>query len=131
MKKDKKAWNPYMAGALSGVVLILSVWIAGQFFGASTTFARTAGALEKIFAPDRAAGIDYFIKYAPKIDWQALFVIGIFIGALIASKMSGSFVLKAVPDMWKRRFGTSVIKRGTVAFFGGLIAMFGARLADG
>ncbi len=131
MKRREKAWNPYLAGALSGVVLVLSVWIAGQFFGASTTFARTAGALEKIFAPDRVAGLDYFIKYAPKIDWQFMFVLGIFIGALIASTNSGSFVLKAVPDMWKRRFGTSVIKRGLVAFFGGLIAIFGARLAGG
>ncbi len=131
MKKDKKAWNPYIAGALSGVVLIFSVWIAGEFFGASTTFTRTAGALEKIFVPDRVAGMDYFVKYAAKLDWQALFVIGIFIGALIASTISGNFVLKAVPDMWGRRFGTSVIKRGVVAFFGGLIAMFGARLADG
>jgi len=131
MERNEKSWNPYVAGALSGVVLIFSVWIAGEFFGASTIFARTAGALEKIFVPDRVAGMDYFIKYAPKIDWQALFVIGIFIGALIASTISGSFVLKAVPDVWKRRFGTSVIKRGVVAFFGGLIAMFGARLAGG
>lgn len=131
MKRRRKAWNPYLAGALSGVVLVLSVWIAGEFFGASTTFARTAGAVEKLFAPGRVAGMDYFIRYAPKLDWQALFVIGIFIGALIASTISGSFVLKAVPDVWKRRFGTSVIKRGVVAFFGGLIAMFGARLAGG
>jgi len=50
---------------------------------------------------------------------------------LIASTISGTFVLKAVPDMWERRFGTSVIKRGVIAFFGGLIAMFGARLAGG
>lgn len=131
MRKNEKAWNPYIAGALSGVVLVLSVWIAGKFFGASTTFARGAGAVETLFAPDRVAGIDYFIRYAPKIDWQALFVIGIFIGALIASTISGSFVLKAVPDMWRHRFGPSVIKRGVVAFFGGLIAMFGARLAGG
>lgn len=46
----EKGWNPYLAGALSGVVLILSVWIAGKYFGASTTFVRSAGLIEKRFS---------------------------------------------------------------------------------
>jgi len=50
MKNTKKVWNPYLAGALSGVVLILSVWIAGKYFGASTTFVRSAGLIEKTFS---------------------------------------------------------------------------------
>jgi hypothetical protein len=33
--------------------------------------------------------------------------------------------------MWEKRFGPSKLKRGIVAFIGGVIAMFGARLADG
>ena len=131
MKKEEGAWSPYLAGALSGLVLILSVLAADKFFGSSTTFARTAGAIEQLFAPERTAAIAYFVKYAPKIDWQMLFVIGIFIGALIASTTSGGFLWKGVPDMWERRFGMSPVKRGIVAFFGGSIVMFGARLAGG
>ena len=72
----KKEWSPYLAGGLSGVVLILSVWIAGKFFGASTSFARSAGLIENFFGAERIAGMDYFIKYAPKIDWQWMFVVG-------------------------------------------------------
>ena len=52
-RKDD-AWSPYLAGALSGVVLVLSVWIAGKFFGASTSFVRSAGLIEKLFSPERA-----------------------------------------------------------------------------
>jgi hypothetical protein len=26
---DDKGWSPYLAGALAGIVMILSVWIAG------------------------------------------------------------------------------------------------------
>jgi len=37
---NKKTWNPYISGALTGLLLVLSVWIAGKFLGASTTFAR-------------------------------------------------------------------------------------------
>jgi hypothetical protein len=133
VKKDMedRGWSPYLAGALTGLVMILSVWFAGKYFGASTTFVRTAGLIEKIFSAERVAKMDYFVKEIPKIDWQWMFVVGILIGSFIAAKTSASFRWQAVPDMWQSRFGTSKVKRGTVAFFGGLIAMFGARLADG
>jgi len=121
----------YLAGALSGIVSILSIWISGKYFGASTTFVRSSGMIEKLFDPERVAKMEYFIKELPIIDWQWMFVVGIFIGSFIAAITSGSFLWKAVPDMWESRFGPSRIKRGFVAFIGGVIAMFGARLADG
>jgi hypothetical protein len=128
---QNRGWSPYLAGALSGLVLILSVWVAGKYFGASTTFVRSAGMVEKIFSAERVGRMAYFIKEVPKIEWQWMFVVGILIGSLIASTTSKSFQWKAVPDMWEGRFGPSRIKRGVIAFLGGLIAMFGARLADG
>jgi hypothetical protein len=128
---EDKAWSPYIAGALSGVVFILSVWFAGKFVGASTTFVRSAGMVEKLFSAERVAKMDYFVKEAPKIDWQWMFVLGIFIGSLIASTTSGTFRWKALPDMWEERFGPSRTRRCIVAFMGGVIAMFGARLANG
>jgi uncharacterized protein len=129
---DPGAWSPYLAGGLAGLVGVLSVWFAGQYFGASTSFVRTAGLLEQLFDPERVAGMQYFIKVAPKIDWQWMFVIGIFIGSLIAALTSGSFKLQAVPDSWSERFGrNSTPLRAVVAFAGGTVAMFGARLADG
>ena len=126
-----KGWSPYLAGALSGLVLVLSVWLAGKYFGASTTFVKSAGIIEKAFRTERVAKMDYFIKEVPKIDWQWMFVIGILLGSLIASVTSGEFRWKVIPDMWEARFGSSRTKRGWVAFMGGMIAMFGARLADG
>jgi hypothetical protein len=128
---DDKGWSPYLAGALAGVVMILSVWIAGKYFGASTTFVRSAGLIEKIFSAERVEKMDYFIKEIPKIDWQWMFVFGIFIGSLISSTTSRSFKWKAVPDMWEDRFGPGKMKRALVAFIGGMVAIFGARLAGG
>jgi hypothetical protein len=128
---EKKGWSPYLAGAVGGVLSILSVWIAGKFFGASTTFVRSAGMTEKILGPERIAKMSYFIKEVPEIDWQWMFVVGILIGSLIASTTSGTFRWKGIPEMWEKRFGPSRLKRGIVAFLGGVIAMFGARLADG
>ncbi len=129
--RDDKAWSPYLAGALSGLVSVLSVWIAGQYFGASTTFVRMAGMIESVFAPERVAQLDYFVRVAPRVDWQWMFVVGILVGSFIAAKTSGTFKKQWVPDMWQEKFGLSPVKRGIMAFFGGAIAMFGARMADG
>ena len=124
-------WNPYLSGALSGLVIVFSVWFTGKFLGASTTFVRTAGMLESLVTPERVATMPYFIKELPHIDWQWMFVIGIFLGSLLSSKLFGDFRWQAVPLLWEKRFGPSRGKRGLVAFVGGAVAMFGARLADG
>ena len=131
VNKDEGSWSPYIAGGLSGLVIIISVLWTGHFFGASTSFVRSAGMLGKVTGPERVVQLEYFIRYLPQLDWQLMFVIGIFVGSLIASLWSGSFKWQGVPDMWAERFGTNPAKRGIVAFIGGIIAMFGARLADG
>lgn len=129
--KNNLYWNPYIAGVLAGCVLIGSVALSGKFFGTSTTFVRTAGMIEKTFLSEHVAQLDYFKKEKPIVDWQWMFVIGIFFGASIASKISGTYRLQTIPDMWQTRFGTSIVKRAVVAFAGGIIAIIGARLADG
>jgi hypothetical protein len=130
-KPGNQGWNPYLAGALSGLVSIFSVWLAGKFLGASTSFVRSAGMIEKLFAPARLAGMEYFLKEIPQIDWQWMFVVGIFLGSLLAAKTAGDFRWQALPPMWESRFGPSRLRRALAASSGGVIAMFGARLADG
>lgn len=132
----KKTWSPYLAGGLTGVVLVLSVVVSGKFLGASTTFSRGAAAIEQTVGIDIAA-FEYFTtgqgKYGPSSlpNWQLMFLVGILIGALGASTLSGDFKVQAVPDMWRERFGPGKLKRGVVAFIGGTIGLFGARLAGG
>ena len=129
--KGKSAWNPYLAGALSGMVSIGSIYFVGKYLGASTSFVRTTGMIEQLFFPDRVAMMPYFMKELPVIDWQWMFVIGIAVGAFIAAMESGDFHIQLIPNMWKSRFGDGIKQRAIVAFIGGIIAMFGARLADG
>jgi uncharacterized membrane protein YedE/YeeE len=131
-----KVWNPYLAGALTGVLLVLSVLVAGKFLGASTTFARGASVIEKAAGIDPAQ-FDYFTtkkgKYGPGSlpNWQLMVVLGIILGAFVSAKLSGDFKVQAVPDMWRQRFGGNPLKRAVVAFIGGVILLFGARLAGG
>ena len=130
------AWNPYIAGALTGVLLILSVLVAGKYFGASTTFARTAAKVEAVVGVDTSR-IAYFTakggKYGPDSlpNWQFLFVVGIAVGGLVASLSSGSFRIQRVPPMWAARFGDRPLWRNLAAFVGGAIMILGARLAGG
>ncbi|MGV1099113.1 YeeE/YedE thiosulfate transporter family protein [Thiovibrio sp. JS02] len=131
MREEDKGWSPYVAGALTGVLAVGSVLVADKFIGASTTFATSAGMIERLFAPDHVAGVDYFKKHLPRIDWQFMFVFGIIIGAFLSALTSKSFKLQGAPDMWAARFGADPAKRGIVAFVGGAIALFGARLAGG
>jgi len=127
----EKKWSPYVAGALAGLLLVLSVFMAGKYFGASTTFVRAAGFVEQAVAPDKVAGMEYFIKEKIKIDWQFLFVVGVLFGSLAAAWISGERKAVAVPPMWEKHFGPSRARRWIAAFLGGIVLMFGARLADG
>jgi uncharacterized membrane protein YedE/YeeE len=134
MKQPKR--TPYIAGFLAGVLLVASVALSGHFLGASTTYARGAAYLE------RAAGVDtsrfiYFSEKGGKYgaaalpDWQLMFVIGIAVGAFIASIATGTFRLQLLPDMWRSGIGRSFAKRSFVAFLGGVLVICGARLAGG
>jgi hypothetical protein len=127
-----KGWSPYLAGALTGVVLVLSVYVAGQYFGTSTSFVRTMGLLENSFAHEHLEHLDYFRAIVPRIDWQWMFVLGILLGGFISAITDRSFKVQATPDMWQQRFGPGRIDlRSVVAFTGGMVALIGARIAGG
>ena len=136
-KTEANGWSPYLAGALVGLLAIISVWattvLMGKtnYLGASTTFVRAAGLLERAVAPERVAANEYFTTSKVKVDWQFMLVSGIFLGALISSVTDRSFKWESVPPVWAKRFGNSPIKRAVGAVLGGMVAMVGARMADG
>lgn len=133
----KNGWSPYLAGALIGLLAIASVYVTTQligkakYLGASTTFVRASGLLEKTVAPEHVAANAYFTKSKVRVDWQLMLLVGIFFGALISSATDKSFKLESVPPIWKERFGPSVGKRAMGAFVGGIVAMIGARMGSG
>ena len=111
--------------------MVASVWVSGKYFGASTTFVRASGMIESLAAPERVQAMPYFIKEAPTVDWQFMFLIGIFLGSLAASLASRTFRVTPVALTWAERFGPGLTARALAGFFGGVLAMYGARLADG
>jgi hypothetical protein len=66
-----------------------------------------------------------------KVDWQMMLVVGIVLGTFLSAWLSKGLRIERVPQLWKARFGDSVMLRYAMAFLGGVILIFGARLAGG
>lgn len=126
-------WNPYLVGALIGVLSILTFSLVDKPIGMSTGIAQASGAcaLPVLGSAGVAANTYWAKKAVPAWDYGSLFVLGTFFGAFASAVVSGSFKLESVPAVWRERFGPSLIKRMAAAFLGGVIIIFGARLADG
>lgn len=137
MGESRFSWRPYVAGALLGLLATVSVLVSTkvlkkpQYLGASTTFVRAAGLIQREITPDRVKKNAYYTSEKVKVDWQFMLVLGVFVGALGSSLVGRSFKFEAVPPIWRERFGGSLWKRALGAFLGGIVAMFGARMADG
>jgi uncharacterized protein len=122
-----KSWGPYAVGISIGVLSWFTFASADHPLGITTAFEYSAALLLKPFD----AFSEYYSENKPLIDWEWMLVLGVFIGAWMSSKLSGDRSNNPVPLIWRRRFGPSVGKRMVGAFFGGLLMMYGARLAQG
>ncbi|MBS3761873.1 MAG: YeeE/YedE thiosulfate transporter family protein [Candidatus Brocadiia bacterium] len=132
-----KSWRPYVAGALVGLLAVASVFVSTKmlgkpkYLGASTTFVRSAGLVEKTVAQEHVEDNAYYQSKKVEVNWQFMLVIGILIGAFVASLIDRSFKPEKVPPIWSDRFGNKVAVRAIGAFLGGIVSMIGARLAGG
>lgn len=132
----KKSWSPYVVGAAIGVLSWFAFASADRQIGITTAFEYTAALAEKAAAPQIAEQNTYYAERAkenkpPKIDWEWMLVVGVFIGAYLSSKLSDDRAAERVPPLWRWRFGDSAAIRYVGAFIGGFIMMFGARVAQG
>lgn len=132
----QKSWSPYVVGATIGMLSWFAFASADRQIGITTAFEYTAALAEKAAAPNLAGQNTYYAEKAkenkpPKIDWEWMLVVGVFIGAFTSSKLSGDRPVVRIPHLWRWRFGESAATRYMGAFIGGLIMMFGARMAQG
>lgn len=125
------AWSPYLVGAAIGVLSWLTFYFSDKPIGASSFYARLAGFLGKLIAPRHTASLTYFKEKPPHVGWGFVFVVGIIVGGAIAALTGGEFANEWLPPIWEARFGDSVALRAAIAFPGGMLMAFGARLAGG
>ena len=129
--KEQKYWSPYVAGFVLGLVLLATFVIMGRGLGASGAMMRTVVyALDKV-APQHVDNNAYLAEYgggdsSPLNDWLVFEVVGVIFGGLLSGMLAGR--LKFKTDKGPR---ISVKGRWALAFLGGGLMGFGARLAMG
>lgn len=125
------------AGILLGLLLILATALVKPL-GVSTQYVVTDGIILHSAAPAAAESNEYLNKYGEKGDWSIgygwMLVVGMFVGGAISAFVTKRFRIRntpSLPSMWSAEFGKSSPKRMTQAFIGGVLLLFGARLAGG
>ncbi|MGI9385382.1 MAG: YeeE/YedE thiosulfate transporter family protein [Methyloligellaceae bacterium] len=132
MSLTDKAWSPYAAGILIGLLQIPAFLLVNTALGASSSYVTAAGTIAALF--DSGVGeIAYFKKYmtSSKYVWQSALVIGVGLGAFASARISGAG-RQAFSPIWRKAVGiTAFPQRALMAFVGGFVLLFGARLAGG
>ena len=126
------AWSPYLVGALIGLLSMATFYFSDKPLGASTAYARLAGMVGKLFARRHTESLKYYQDFKPRVDWEVMLVVGAVGGAFLAAWLGGELTGEWLPAMWTARFGEgSLALRLGVAFVGGALMAFGARMAGG
>lgn len=130
---QRRSWSPYAVGALIGVLSWFSFATAGKPIGITTAFEYSAALLNQGLFPGFSAGNDYYSSpdKTPKIDWEWMLVVGVFLGSWFSARLSHTRTSESVPTLWRARFGPGTAKRYAAAFTGAAVMMLGARLAQG
>jgi hypothetical protein len=128
----RKAWSPYAAGVVIGLLQIPTFLLMNTALGASSSFVTVGAHIAAFFDP-AAAQIKYFAghMYGAKNWWQVAVVVGIAVGAFLSMRLGGTRRASFSP-VWTRATGTrSFAARAPMAFLGGFVMLVGARIAGG
>lgn len=123
-------WNPYVVGFLLGLVLLATYVITGRGLGATGAFSSTAAWLSGLFSTDHVTANAVHSRYwndgAPLLSWTIFLLIGAFIGALVSGLQAGrvGMTIERGPRITDNQ-------RLLLAFGGGFLAAFGAKIAKG
>ncbi len=128
----EKAWSPYVAGVVIGLLQIPTFLLMNTALGASSSYVTVGAHLAGVVDP-AASQIKYFASHlwGAKNWWQVAVVVGIAVGAFVSMKMSGAR-RQSISPVWARTMGTTTLSaRAPVAFLGGFVMLIGARIAGG
>ena len=128
----KRAWSPYTAGIIVGLLQIPAFLLIGTALGTSSSYVTISANLAQFVDPSIVE-----IKYAAnhlggaKNWWQVALIAGIVLGAFLSSRLSGTPRWGHSP-FWAKAMGAHTpARRYMMAFLGGFIMVLGARIADG
>ena len=116
---------------ITGLLVIATLYLSDKPLGVSSAYAKIAGLIGRRISQPHTDNLKYYQDNPPKVDWELMLLFGIVIGAALAALSGGEFDGRWVPTLWQQHFGDGAALRLTVAFVGGAVLAFGARLAGG
>ena len=124
----KPYMNPYLAGSLLGLALLLSYLILGAGLGASGGLSRFAAWAESCLAPSHTRSSEYFGAWGERpLNYYLVFMLaGVFFGGLFSAVLA-----RRVRPQVERGGKASRGLRLSLALVGGILAGFASRLAQG
>jgi len=129
--KTKPYINPYVGGTILGIVLFLAFLLTGGGLGASGGVNRVQLAAVDLVAPDHVNRTAYFAETAGgsrnSLDHPSVLML---VGTLLGGLLSGLAFGRFKPEIRKGPRITN-FTRLVMAFAGGAIMGYGARLARG
>ncbi len=129
--KQRPIWNAHLAGAVLGLVLLLTFIFTGHGLGASGSPTTLAAAASNAIAPasTQANGyLGWMVQNGrdPLDTWINWEVLGVALGALLAAWWSGRLRMRVDGPP---RAGSA--GRLSLALVGGILSGFGARVSAG
>jgi hypothetical protein len=123
--------NPYFGGMVLGIVLFLAMFFTGNGLGSSGGTTRLVAFVADLISPAHVDRTPYLLKMAggdknPLDDW----IIPVFFGALLGGFTSGKIFGRVKFETTKGP-NISDRTRWLMAFLGGVIFLYGARMARG
>lgn len=129
---DRAAVSPprwAVLGVLFGVLSAAAIALYGPI-GVSGTYPRFIGSILRRLTPAYAASNPYLVKMGSLIAPETMLVVGLLIGGFLASRLGGMPYKAGAAEMVHAEETTNG-KRYFNAFLGGVLIIFGARLAGG
>lgn len=125
-------WSPYIAGVGIGMLSWVAFGIAHDPLGVTTAYSRVASLFARPLLGTAGVATNSYWKAMPlTLDYSVVVLVGLMLGSFFSALATGSLHVELMHSNWRKRFGGSVAKRFAVAFGGGAILMYGARLAGG
>jgi uncharacterized membrane protein YedE/YeeE len=130
-KTPKPFVYPYFGGMVLGIVLFLALLLTGNGLGSSGATSRFVTAVTDVIAPDHVDRTPYLLKMAggnknPLDDWIVPVYFGALLGGFVSGMLNGRLKFETTkgPQISDRT-------RWLMAFLGGVIFLYGARMARG
>ncbi len=144
--------NWFKGGILLGLVFLFAVFLVKPI-GVSTQFVILDGIIWNVFSDDliddsadsktgysstnaylNKSGGKYAKNVANPSNYSFIFVLSMVLGTFLSARTKGPNPTdsdRIAPEVWRNKFGEQASRRYIATFAGGILVLFGARLAGG